>query len=68
MTRINWAAITWSKENQQESRLPPRPRDYWIEIDEDGLPTGHACSAYYGVNDKPMEGTWILVREVKDEI
>lgn len=37
---------------------------YWIEIDEDDLPTGSACSAYYGESDKPMSGNYVLVRRM----
>lgn len=37
-------------------------RQYWIELDKDGEPTGHICSAFYR-GDRPMEGNWILVRE-----
>ena len=37
---------------------------WWMQVDSDGMPTGHICSAFYGDNDKPMEGNWILVRNV----
>ena len=45
---------------------------YWLEIDEDGLPTGHACSAYYGGSDKPLDRKregykWILVQYAGDD-
>lgn len=46
-------------------------KKYWLEVDlETGNPTGNVCWAYYGEKDKPMDkpinGHWILVREVKE--
>lgn len=39
---------------------------YWLEVNpETGNPTGLACWAYYGLNDKPTEGHWILVKKVE---
>jgi hypothetical protein len=40
------------------------PGYWWMELDEDGEPTGHICSAYYGESDRPMQGTWILVGQI----
>jgi hypothetical protein len=37
---------------------------YWIEVDFNGMPLGGICFAYFP-DDKPIEGTWILVEEVK---
>ena len=45
-----------------------KPRSYWLEIDpQTGNPKGSVCWAYYGINDKPIVGNWILVREVEKE-
>lgn len=40
-------------------------RTYWLEVNpETMLPTGKACSAYFGLSDKPIEGYWLLVEEI----
>lgn len=67
MSRINWKAIDWSKENKPDIKLYETPREYWVEIEPDtGNPTGHICWAYY-LNDKPQKGNWILVKEVVEK-
>lgn len=46
-----------------------KPRAYWIEVDPvtgNPLSSEHICYAYYP-DDKPIEGSWILVRESKDQ-
>lgn len=40
---------------------------WWIQVDDDGMPTNHICSAYYGDSDKPTVGKWILVKKVTQE-
>ena len=43
------------------------PGYWWIQVDEDGEYTGHICSAWYGLADKPVEGIWVLVKRVEVE-
>lgn len=40
-----------------------KPIRFWIEVNEDCVPTGGVCFAHYP-DDKPMEGRWLLVEEV----
>jgi hypothetical protein len=46
------------------------PGHYWLLIDpETELPSnepGSACSAYYGLSDKPVEGNWVMVCTVPE--
>jgi len=42
-----------------------KPRSFWIELSREGNPTGNICWAYYP-KDKPMDGNWIKVSEVKE--
>lgn len=40
-------------------------KEYWIEVDPETYnPTGKICWAYYP-DDKPINGFWIKVKEVK---
>lgn len=43
-----------------------KPRSFWVEMDEDWAnPTGNICWAYYPL-DKPTNGNYIKVSEVKE--
>lgn len=45
------------------------PDHYWIQLDPDSRnPTGKICHGYYGLSDKPMDGLWILVKQVEEPV